>query len=69
MTSHALTIDVGEWFRATALEPGATRRPEQILESRVIGSTLTLFDILREAKTRATFFAPFGSGLDIGHPD
>ncbi|MCX8101187.1 MAG: DUF3473 domain-containing protein [Geminicoccaceae bacterium] len=53
---HALTIDVEEHFHALALAPFYPRRSWPALESRVVGNTLRLLDLLAELGARATFF-------------
>jgi polysaccharide deacetylase family protein (PEP-CTERM system associated) len=53
---NALTFDVEEYFHAEAFT--GVVRPEEwpALESRVVGATERLLDVLSEARTRATFF-------------
>jgi polysaccharide deacetylase family protein (PEP-CTERM system associated) len=53
---NALTFDVEEYFHAEAF--AGVVRPDEwpSLESRVVGSTERLLDVLGEAKTTATFF-------------
>ena len=56
MTHHILTIDVEEWFHATALETVVHHRSHDMWESRVVGSTMDLLDMFDDAQAKATFF-------------
>jgi polysaccharide deacetylase family protein (PEP-CTERM system associated) len=56
MTRHILTIDVEEWFHATALETVIRHKSHDMWESRVVGSTMELLDVFDDAQTKATFF-------------
>lgn len=53
---NALTFDIEEYFHAEVF--AGVVRPEQwpTLESRVVGATERLLDLLDEARSRATFF-------------
>ncbi len=53
---NALTFDVEEYFHAEAF--AGVVRPEEwrALESRVVGATERILDLLSDARTRATFF-------------
>jgi polysaccharide deacetylase family protein (PEP-CTERM system associated) len=54
--SHVLTVDVEEWFHATALETVVDTRPRDSWPSRVEASTHRLLDLFEEADARGTFF-------------
>jgi len=56
MTRHMLTIDVEEWFHATALETVIRHRSHDMWESRVVSSTMELLDMFDDAQAKATFF-------------
>ena len=67
MVRHVLTVDVEEWFHATALEPVLGHRPRSRWPSRVADTTHRLLDMFGEAGARATFFV-LGS-IAEEHPD
>jgi polysaccharide deacetylase family protein (PEP-CTERM system associated) len=56
MTRHMLTIDVEEWFHATALETIVRHKSHDMWESRVVHSTMALLDLFDDAQAKATFF-------------
>ena len=53
---HALSVDVEEWYHATAIEANWRPGPGHEPESRVMESTTRLLQILEEADVRGTFF-------------
>src|SRR4051812_40628559 len=54
--THALSIDVEEWFQIEALKPFVTRERWGSLPSRVELGVQRLLDLLDERGTHATFF-------------
>lgn len=56
MAYHALSVDVEDWYHATALEPGLGRRPIVTPEPRVVAATIRLLEILGDGNATATFF-------------
>src|SRR5688500_9055722 len=54
--THALTIDVEDYFHVTAFEALVPRSAWQEMPSRVVRSTQRLLEILARRETRATFF-------------
>lgn len=53
---HHFTVDVEEYFHASALAPFAPMHAWPAFESRVVPSTMALLELLAEAGTRGTFF-------------
>lgn len=53
---NAMSVDVEEYFHASALEPVAPRSRWETLPSRVVPTTRTLLDLFAARQTRATFF-------------
>lgn len=56
LQTQVLTVDVEEWFHATALEASIGSAPHDSLPSRIVASTDRLLDLFAEANARATFF-------------
>ena len=54
--SHALTIDVEDYFQVSAFETHIPRSSWESFESRIEGNTHRVLDILARNSTRATFF-------------
>lgn len=54
--AHHFTVDVEEYFHASALASVAPASRWENLESRVEASTMTLLELLAERRARATFF-------------
>lgn len=54
--AHHFTVDVEEYFHASALASVAPPSRWESLESRVEASTMALLDLLAEHEARATFF-------------
>jgi polysaccharide deacetylase family protein (PEP-CTERM system associated) len=54
---NALTIDVEDWFQVAAFFPHIDRSSWESRESRVVGNTVRLLDILAARGIRATFFS------------
>ena len=54
--ANILTVDVEDWFHILELEGGYRREDWSTLESRVVGNTEKLLEILGEDGTTATFF-------------
>ena len=54
--AHHFTVDVEEYFHASALAAAAPRDRWHTLESRVEHSTMALVELLAERQTRGTFF-------------
>lgn len=54
--TNALTFDVEEYFHAEAFAKAVCREEWSILDSRVVGATQRVLDVLAAARTRATFF-------------
>ncbi len=54
--AHHFTVDVEEYFHASALAAVAPASRWESLESRVEASTMTLLELLAEQRARATFF-------------
>src|SRR5438552_15419866 len=57
MVRHHFTVDVEEYFHASALEPWVRRNEWDLLPSRVTTSVLGLLEVLERYGARATFFA------------
>ena len=57
MVRHHFTVDVEEYFHASALEPWVRRNEWDLLPSRVKASVLALLEVLERYGARATFFA------------
>jgi polysaccharide deacetylase family protein (PEP-CTERM system associated) len=53
---NAMSVDVEEYFHASALEPVAPRSSWESLPSRVVPTTRTLLDLFASRQVRATFF-------------
>lgn len=53
---HALSIDLEDYFMASAFEPAVSKAEWDFLESRVVASASKVLKILDEAQTKATFF-------------
>jgi polysaccharide deacetylase family protein (PEP-CTERM system associated) len=53
---NALSVDVEDYFHASALSAAAPRSRWDSLESRVVGNTSRILDLFAEAQTKATFF-------------
>ena len=56
LVRHHFTVDVEEYFQVSALEPYVPRARWHEFESRVVGSTLLLSELLTRHASRATFF-------------
>lgn len=56
MTEHLFTVDVEEYFHASALEPHVSRHAWGSLESRVEPGVRRLLELLEERQMRGTFF-------------
>jgi polysaccharide deacetylase family protein (PEP-CTERM system associated) len=53
---HHFTVDVEEYFQVSAMEPFVSRSQWDSLESRVVGSTERLLELMEEKGARGTFF-------------
>ena len=53
---NALSVDVEDYFHASALSSAAPRSRWETLESRVVGNTTRVLDLFSETQTKATFF-------------
>lgn len=56
MIVNALGIDVEEWFHLCGVDEALIKYKPSFFESRILGSTTKLLEILKEYNVRATFF-------------
>ena len=53
---NILTVDVEDWFHICDVQQHLPRRRWHRLESRVVGNTLALLELLAQTRCKATFF-------------